>query len=78
MGILKQPGSNAVGVAKAVRASLDKLQKTLPPGMKIDVIFDTTVFINESVNEIGIELGLAVILTGDRLLDLPRVAVERR
>ena len=28
--------------------------------MKIDVIFDTTVFINESVNEIGLELGLAV------------------
>jgi hydrophobe/amphiphile efflux-1 (HAE1) family protein len=64
MGILKQPGSNAVGVANAVRASLDKLQKTLPAGMKIDVIFDTTVFINESVDEIGIELGLAVILTG--------------
>jgi hydrophobe/amphiphile efflux-1 (HAE1) family protein len=64
MGILKQPGSNAVGVAKAVRASLDGLQKTLPPGMKIEIIFDTTVFISESVNEIGIELGLAVILTG--------------
>jgi multidrug efflux pump subunit AcrB len=32
MGILKQPGSNAVGVAKAVRASLDKLQKTSLPG----------------------------------------------
>ena len=40
-----------------------KLQKTLPAGMKLDVIFDTTVFIKESVNEIGIELGLAVILT---------------
>ena len=31
--------------------------------MKVEVIFDTTVFISESVNEIGIELGLAVILT---------------
>ena len=64
MGILKQPGSNAVAVANAVRAALGKLQKTLPEGMKLDVIFDTTVFINESVDEIGIELGLAVILTG--------------
>ncbi len=64
MGILKQPGSNAVAVAKAVTAALANLQKTLPPGMKLGVIFDTTVFINESVNEIGIELGLAVILTG--------------
>jgi len=64
MGILKQPGSNAVGVANAVRASMAKLQKTLPEGMKLDVIFDTTVFINDSVNEIGIELCLAVLLTG--------------
>ncbi len=64
MGILKQPGSNAVGVANAVRKSIAEVQKTLPAGMKIDIIFDTTVFINESVDEIGIELGLAVILTG--------------
>src|SRR5580658_185063 len=64
MGMLRRPGSNAVAVANAVRASMAGLQKTLPQGMKLDTIFDTTVFINESVNEIGIELGLAVILTG--------------
>ncbi len=64
MGILKQPGSNAVGVAKAVSAALANLQKTLPPGMKLEVIFDTTGFIQDSVNEIAIELGLAVVLTG--------------
>jgi hydrophobe/amphiphile efflux-1 (HAE1) family protein len=63
MGILKQPGSNAVGVAKAVTAAIDGLQKTLPPGMKLEVIFDTTGFIQDSVNEIAIELGLAVMLT---------------
>jgi hydrophobe/amphiphile efflux-1 (HAE1) family protein len=63
LGVLKQPGSNAVAVASAVRKAIGDLQKTLPPGMKLDVIFDTTVFINESVNEIAIELGLAVILT---------------
>src|SRR6185312_6775086 len=49
MGILKQPGSNAVGVAKAVRAALADVQKTLPEGMKVDVLFDTTGFIEESV-----------------------------
>ncbi len=64
MGILKQPGSNAVGVAKAVTAAIGGLQKTLPPGMKLEVIFDTTGFIQDSVNEIAIELGLAVLLTG--------------
>jgi multidrug efflux pump len=63
LGVLKQPGSNAVGVAKAVTAAIGGLQKTLPPGMKLEVIFDTTGFIQDSVNEIAIELGLAVLLT---------------
>jgi multidrug efflux pump subunit AcrB len=63
MGILKQPGSNAVGVAKAVRKALDEVQQTLPEGMKVEVLFDTTGFIEESVNEIALELVLAVVLT---------------
>src|SRR5262249_49764023 len=64
MGILKQPGSNAVSVAKNVRAALDEVQHTLPEGMSVEVLFDTTGFIEESVKEIGLELGLAVLLTG--------------
>jgi len=63
MGILKQPGSNAVAVADAVRAAIAEAQKTLPPGMTVEVLFDTTGFITESVDEIKLELGLAVVLT---------------
>jgi hydrophobe/amphiphile efflux-1 (HAE1) family protein len=63
MDILKQPGSNAVAVANSVRKTIDDVQATLPPGMKVEVLFDTTQFIKESVDEIGLELGLAVILT---------------
>jgi len=63
MDILKQPGSNAVSVANAVRKTIADVQETLPPGMKVEVLFDTTDFIKESVDEIGLELGLAVILT---------------
>ncbi|HEV7553892.1 MAG TPA: efflux RND transporter permease subunit, partial [Kofleriaceae bacterium] len=63
MGILKAPGSNAVAVANSVKKALDDIQKTLPPNMKVDVLFDTTNFIKESVNEIALELCLAVILT---------------
>lgn len=64
MGVLKQPGSNAVAVARSVRSAIADLQKTLPEGMRVDVLFDTTRFIEESVSEIGMELGLAVLLTG--------------
>jgi multidrug efflux pump len=63
MSILKQHGSNAVTVASDVRAAVEELKKTLPPGMDIDVLFDTTDFIKESVHEIETELILAVGLT---------------
>ena len=63
MSILKQHGSNAVTVASDVRAAVNELKKTLPPGMDIDVLFDTTDFIKESVHEIETELVLAVGLT---------------
>lgn len=63
LGILKQRGTNAVAVANDIRAALDEVKKTLPEGMELNVIFDTTQFISESVQEIEIELGLALVLT---------------
>ena len=63
LGVLKQRGTNAVAVASAVRAQVAEIQRTLPPGMKAEVLFDTTRFIQESVNEIELELGLALVLT---------------
>lgn len=63
MGILKQPGSNAVSVADNVKQACDEIQKQLPPGMKVEVLFDTTQFISHNVEYIGFELVLAVLLT---------------
>jgi multidrug efflux pump len=63
MGIRKQRGSNAVAVAKGVKAAIADIQKTLPAGMELGVNFDSTQFIEESVHEIQFELLLSVILT---------------
>ena len=63
MGILKQPGSNAVAVADSVREVCADIQERLPEGMKVEVLFDTTQFIEHSVSEIKFELVLAVLLT---------------
>jgi hydrophobe/amphiphile efflux-1 (HAE1) family protein len=63
LSVLKQRGANAVAVAARVRAAVDELRQTLPAGMAIDVLFDTTKFIEESVHEIETELVLAVFLT---------------
>jgi hydrophobe/amphiphile efflux-1 (HAE1) family protein len=63
IGILKQRGTNAVSVAKAIRAKVDEIQRNVPNGMKVEVLADTTIFIEESVQEIELELGLALVLT---------------
>lgn len=63
LGVLKQRGTNAVAVAAAVRARIKEIEPQLPKGMKIDVLFDSSVFIEEAVHEIEIELVLAIGLT---------------
>ncbi|HZI65715.1 MAG TPA: efflux RND transporter permease subunit, partial [Thermoanaerobaculia bacterium] len=63
LGVRKQRGANAVAVARAVKAMLAEIQKTLPEGMKVGLNFDSTKFIEESVHEIQIELVLSILLT---------------
>ncbi len=63
LGIRKQRGSNAVAVARGVKAAIADIQKTLPAGMELGINFDSSQFIEESVHEIQFELLLSVILT---------------
>ncbi|MFO0611819.1 MAG: efflux RND transporter permease subunit [Polyangiaceae bacterium] len=63
LGVLKQRGSNAVSVAEAVREKVTELSSSLPEGMRLVVLSDTTRFIEESVHEMELELGLALVLT---------------
>ncbi|HWE30497.1 MAG TPA: efflux RND transporter permease subunit, partial [Polyangia bacterium] len=63
LGILKQRGTNAVAVAQAIRDKVAEIQRNVPKGMKVEILADTTIFIEESVNEIKLELGLALVLT---------------
>lgn len=63
IGIKKQRGANAVAVAKAAKRVVTEYQKTLPEGMMISVVSDSTKFIEDSVKEIQLELFLSVFLT---------------
>lgn len=63
LGILKQRGSNAVQVAKGVRAKVAEIQRGLPEGMKLSVNFDSTKFIEEAVSELNFTLLLSALLT---------------
>lgn len=63
LGIRKQRGTNAVAVAKAVKVKMAEVQTQLPPGMNININFDSTKFIEQSVSELNHHLVLAVIFT---------------
>ena len=65
MGIVKQSTANTLAVAQAVKAELPKISAALPPGMQVGIAFDTSIFIEksiESVYEVMAEALLLVVL----------------
>ena len=63
IAITKQPGTNAVGVAKAVKAKMKEVATQLPKGVEIAVRFDLTQFIEEAVHELNFTLLFSALLT---------------
>lgn len=62
IGIYQLPGANALKVADEVRATVEKMSKKFPPGLKYSIPFDTTIFVKASVNEVYSTLFEAMIL----------------
>ncbi len=62
LGIYQIPGSNALDVAKGVKAEMARLAPSFPPGLRYQVAFDTTAFVEESMAEVVKTLIAAVVL----------------
>ena len=62
IGIYQLPGSNALDVAKEVRAEMAKLAQRFPPGMTYQVAFDTTRYVEASMGEVYKTLFEAIAL----------------
>lgn len=52
LGIKQLPGANALSVSKAARAELDRLSQYFPPGVKYNVVLDTSDFVTASIEEV--------------------------
>lgn len=63
IGIRKQRGSNAVDVGKAIKKKAADLQKQLPEGVQLSINFDTTPYIQETVQELLFTILMAALLT---------------
>ncbi len=78
IGIFLSPGANAVAVANAVDDKLKELKKGFPEGIEYQIPFDTTKFVNASIDEVGktfAEALLLVIATIFIFLQKPKVTI---
>ncbi len=62
IGIFQAPGANALQIRDAVVAKMDALRPGLPPGVEIQSIYDTTVFVRDSIKSVITTLLEATLL----------------
>jgi len=66
LGIVKQSKASTIDVAKEIHSVLEELKQLLPEGMKLDVAYDSSTFINESISEVQetllIAIGLVILV----------------
>jgi hydrophobic/amphiphilic exporter-1 (mainly G- bacteria), HAE1 family len=58
--IQRQPGTNTVAVVDAIRGLLPAFRQQLPASIKLDVLYDRSESIRESVNDVQFSLLLAI------------------
>jgi NodT family efflux transporter outer membrane factor (OMF) lipoprotein len=52
IAVLQRPGTNALATAESVRKTMAELSQKFPQGLEYRIIYDTTMFISESVNAV--------------------------
>jgi hydrophobe/amphiphile efflux-1 (HAE1) family protein len=56
------PDANAVATSKLVNETLQQLEKRFPPGLKAAVVYDSTVFVQDTIHEVERTLAQAFVL----------------
>ncbi|PHK95574.1 hydrophobe/amphiphile efflux-1 family RND transporter [Pseudoroseomonas rhizosphaerae] len=64
IGIYLAPGANAVNAAAAVGATLDRVRTRMPESMSVRPVFDTTIFVSDTIHEVIKTLVEAFVLVG--------------
>ena len=60
--VRRQSGQNTLEVAKAVKAEVELIRPLLPPGVKMTIAKDISVFIEESANDVGMDIIIGIFL----------------
>jgi HAE1 family hydrophobic/amphiphilic exporter-1 len=64
LGIFLSPGANAVSVAAAVGATLDRVRERIPAGVTLRTVYDSTTFVNETISVVIKTLIEAFVIVG--------------
>jgi multidrug efflux pump len=62
LGVIRQSTANALDLSLAIRKEIAAIQGTLPEGMRLELAFDSSVFIEESVKAVTRTIIEAVLL----------------
>jgi multidrug efflux pump len=62
MGVIKQATANPLEVSEAVRGALPRILSSLPDGLQIEIAYDRSLFIEESVRNVYKTIAEAVVL----------------
>ena len=62
LGVIKQAVANPLDISNALKVLLPEITRTLPEGMRVEMAYDSTVFIRESIDEVYVTVVEAVVL----------------
>jgi multidrug efflux pump len=62
LNVQRQPGANVIATVDQIKKALPALESTLPAGMKVEIVADSTGVIRSSVSDAAFELGLSIAL----------------
>jgi len=62
IGIFQSPGANALDLQKSVIATMDQLSRRFPKGVKYEAVYDTTIFVRDSIRSVVHTLLEATVL----------------
>ncbi|UHQ23483.1 multidrug efflux RND transporter permease subunit [Lysobacter sp. 5GHs7-4] len=62
IGIFQSPGANALEIQEQVIANMDRIAKSFPEGIKYEAVYDTTIFVRDSIKAVVTTLLEAIAL----------------
>jgi len=66
--ILKNGGASTLDIVRRVKDALPRVESTLPPGLKVQTLFDQSIFVRAAIQDVLKEAAAAAVLTGLMIL----------